>query len=1660
MPVTFKHVFFKFFKVAAWMIACILLLLVAAILLIQLRAVQSKVTQKAVSFLEQKIGTDVSLDAIHISFPKEIVLEGIYFEDQQGDTLLYAGKLSFDTDLWALTRREIQLNDISLEHSVAFIDRAENDSSFNFSYILDAFAGDSTAVPDTLEQKEWTLSLQKISLDNIRLNYKDRLEGNIGSLSVGNFSVEMSEFDLEKNLYRVEEIVLTDTRANLEQTKLPEPLPAEASPPDSAEALLFSMEGLTLQNIRVRYLQSALGQSMKLNLGEAGLYAEHIDLQEREIALDKVTLRQTSATYVQHAAKTAVPETKTIQEKQDTPKQQWRISVKAIEFEDNNLAYRDFTKPESEQSFDPDHVSITDLTLDARDLLYSDSAIRAHVRDLSFRERSGFSLESLHGEMAITETAANITDLLLVTPNSRIQMRAKAAYQSLDKIASTYPEASLSADVNESFISFKDVLYFQPSLLDSMPLDLTQETKVYLHATVTGAVSDLRIDHLVFRALSETELRLSGSLTGLPHAQNLRMDIVLDKFYTTRADMNQILPDRILPDSVQLPMWLKLEAAFQGTMEQAAFNTALTSNVGDIHIEGSMNLDSTSATRGFDAELDIAALDIGDILGKPDSVLDKVAMEASLHASGLSLTEMNGTLDAVISRFDYLGYRYDDLDLKGTVRNDVVSVTATMADQNINFTLNGQYHLEEVPRYEVNFDVRNANFEALNMSKSPLRARGNLLVNIATSDFKVMNGNIGIRKVAIFNGDDRYAIDSLLFATIDQEGRSEINIESDLLTANFEGSINIFGLPQVLRSYFNTYYTLHDSLEVEETAPQHFSFNIDLKNTDILTDLLVPELTSFTPGEIRGEFDSEAQLLDVYMEIDEIQYANIGVRSLVFDTNSDSSELNYNLVADRIMVDSMRIDGLEFNGSVANDSLYAELVILDSADVNKYVLAGTFFRWDDGFQLRLSPENILLNYQQWSVPGNNYMRFGSGNFIARNVELVNGREKIIVESESGEPVQVGFRELNLEYLSSMIAEEQPLSGLLEGDIRFFPDTVGLAFTSDVTIEDLHVSKVLWGDVSLNVDQNRKNRFDVNFGLEGNGNNLKAEGFYKGGESPAIDLTADILSLNLASFQPLVENQLENLTGSVSGKIQVQGTPAKPDIDGSVTLQQTSFFSTYLNSAFTINQETISFVDEGILFDQFEVADNNQNTALLDGTILTQAYDNFEFYLNLTADDFRLLNTTEEDNDLFYGQVGIEATASIRGNMNTPVINMAIGLTEDSHLTYVVPQSEAAILESEGIVKFVDRTFEDDPFAAQMEQEASDTIKSTFRGIDLTAKIELTDEEALTIIIDPVTDDQLTVKGSSTLTLKIDPTGDIQLSGRYEITEGTYNLSFYKFVKREFAIESGSTITWSGDPLNARMDIRAIYTVETSPIELFSNQLSGADATEINRYKQRLPFWVYLDITGRLLQPEISFQLEMPMDERNAFGGNVYARLQDINTRESDLNKQVFALLILKRFIADNPFENQGATGFESTARRSVSKILSQQLNRLSENIKGVELSFDIKSYEDYSTGQAEGQTELQLGLSKSLFNDRLVVKLSGNIDIEGQNSNQDPTDYIGDLALEYKITPDGRFRITGFRNSNYDMIDGELVETGAGFIYVKDYNSLSELFKANAEQKN
>jgi len=297
---------------------------------------------------------------------------------------------------------------------------------------------------------------------------------------------------------------------------------------------------------------------------------------------------------------------------------------------------------------------------------------------------------------------------------------------------------------------------------------------------------------------------------------------------------------------------------------------------------------------------------------------------------------------------------------------------------------------------------------------------------------------------------------------------------------------------------------------------------------------------------------------------------------------------------------------------------------------------------------------------------------------------------------------------------------------------------------------------------------------------------------------------------------------------------------------------------------------------------------------------------------------------------------------------------------------------------------------------------------------------------------------------------------MSLTGAYNLSDGSYLVSLESVIKKKFAINAGSTIIWNGDPMDANISIDATYTVRASPYDLVADQISGLTDVEKGGYKQRYPFLVMLKLRGEILHPEISFEIQLSPENRGILGGAVNQKLNMLNEDESALNKQVFALLVLGRFTQENPFQTESAGGTSTIIRSTVSKFLSSQLNQLSSKmIPGVELNFDIQSYDDYQTGTAKGRTEVEIGVKKQLFNERLSVELGGSIDVEGDQAKQNTASEItSDVTIEYKLTKDGAFRMRGFRHNQYEgAIEGQLVETGVGVVYVRDFNTWKRFFK-------
>jgi hypothetical protein len=464
-------------------------------------------------------------------------------------------------------------------------------------------------------------------------------------------------------------------------------------------------------------------------------------------------------------------------------------------------------------------------------------------------------------------------------------------------------------------------------------------------------------------------------------------------------------------------------------------------------------------------------------------------------------------------------------------------------------------------------------------------------------------------------------------------------------------------------------------------------------------------------------------------------------------------------------------------------------------------------------------------------------------------------------------------------------------------------------------------------------------------------------------------------------------------------------------------------------------------------------DGNQNTAIIDGSVQMNQFSDFIFSLQVNTNDFLLFNTTAKNNKEFFGRMVVDSKINVTGPMSLPVVNARVAMKKGSNFTFSVPEDKLTTDKGEGVVEFVNLTkFHE--ILTRGDKKGGITTGTT--GYDISSIIEIDKEATLRLLMDPASTDSLVVRGDAALSFTMDQSGKMSLTGAYNLSDGSYLVSLESVIKKKFDINAGSTIIWNGDPMDANISIDATYTVRASPIDLVADQISLLSDVDKGGYKQRYPFLVLLKLRGEILRPEISFEIQLSPEDKGILGGAVNQKLSMLNEDESALNKQVFALLVLGRFTQENPFQTESAGGTSTIIRSTVSKFLSAQLNQLSSKmIPGVELNFDIQSYDDYQTGSAKGRTEVEIGVKKQLFNERLSVELGGSVDVEGDQAKQNTASEItSDVTIEYKLNKDGTFRMKGFRHNQYEgAIEGQLVETGVGLVYVRDFNGWKRLFK-------
>src|SRR5690606_28260267 len=112
---------------------------------------------------------------------------------------------------------------------------------------------------------------------------------------------------------------------------------------------------------------------------------------------------------------------------------------------------------------------------------------------------------------------------------------------------------------------------------------------------------------------------------------------------------------------------------------------------------------------------------------------------------------------------------------------------------------------------------------------------------------------------------------------------------------------------------------------------------------------------------------------------------------------------------------------------------------------------------------------------------------------------------------------------------------------------------------------------------------------------------------------------------------------------------------------------------------------------------------------------TTTYTDYRFNLNITTDNFRVLNSTVKDNDLYYGKLFLDSRIRISGDLNKPVVDATLNINDKTDITFVIPQTDPGKVERDGIVEFVDK---DAPIHPGILTSRIDSLaKSSVKGLD-------------------------------------------------------------------------------------------------------------------------------------------------------------------------------------------------------------------------------------------------------------------------------------------------------------------------------------------------------
>jgi translocation and assembly module TamB len=329
-----KTIIKKTLKAILWVAVSLVLLFIIIAVLIQIPAIQNKIVHLATTFVSDKTHTRVEIKNISISFPKSVVINDLFLEDTQKDTLLFAGKAKINIALYDLISSEINISSFALENATINLYSTVTDSLFNYNFLLKAFSDTSTRSKTTPKStSEWTFSIDKVRLKKIRFRYDDAFGGVSATAVLKELELKMDNIDMAKSIYSIDDLKIERLKTTVQTTK-----PANADTKKTEGILpLIKAKNIQINNSDIAFHDEVNKQSVRAEIKRFEIKDGLTDLQKELISVDKVYLSKSNIAY--HTIDTTYTTDSTPTAAATNSTSNWKVTAKNIVLEDNSLAY-------------------------------------------------------------------------------------------------------------------------------------------------------------------------------------------------------------------------------------------------------------------------------------------------------------------------------------------------------------------------------------------------------------------------------------------------------------------------------------------------------------------------------------------------------------------------------------------------------------------------------------------------------------------------------------------------------------------------------------------------------------------------------------------------------------------------------------------------------------------------------------------------------------------------------------------------------------------------------------------------------------------------------------------------------------------------------------------------------------------------------------------------------------------------------------------------------------------------------------------------------------------------------------------------------------------------------------------------------------------------